>query len=308
MKLHQFRDLLAVAETGSLRAAARHLGLAQPVITRSIQELERELGIPLFERHAKGVALTESGKTFVRRVEAFQADLQRAREEIAQSNGHLVGEITVAFSAMVCLTLLPRIVKHFYKKYPKVVLKISESMFQEVESSLENGLIDFWVGPLDTSIRYPRLSIECLFDTSRRVVGRKNHPLQFAHSLSDLAEASWVRPAISKRNTESDFDKVFEKAELPPPQIMFQSGSPLITMLTVANTDFLTMLPQHILALPTVSELVRPFNNIDPFFSPSICCAKRYGLPLTPAAEYLCDLIRKLVLNHILEDTAGAWP
>jgi DNA-binding transcriptional LysR family regulator len=53
MKLTQMRDVVAIAERGSLRAAARHLRLAQPALTRSVQELERELGVPLFERRAR---------------------------------------------------------------------------------------------------------------------------------------------------------------------------------------------------------------------------------------------------------------
>ena len=53
MNLNQLRDVLAVAARGSLRAAARQLGVAQPALTRSIHELERELGVPLFERIPK---------------------------------------------------------------------------------------------------------------------------------------------------------------------------------------------------------------------------------------------------------------
>ena len=67
MKLHQIRDLLAVADKGSLRAAARHLGLAQPSISRSIRELERELGVPLLERRARGTVLTPTGQRFAGR-------------------------------------------------------------------------------------------------------------------------------------------------------------------------------------------------------------------------------------------------
>src|SRR6188508_1885518 len=87
MKLHQIRDLLAVAEKGSLRAAARQLGLAQPSISRSIRELERELGAPLLERQARGTVLTPTGKLFASRAGAAASELRRAREEIAQLHG-----------------------------------------------------------------------------------------------------------------------------------------------------------------------------------------------------------------------------
>ena len=67
MKLNSLRDFLAVAERGSLRAAARQLGVAQPAITRNIQELEKELGVVLFERQARGVTLSPMGEVFLRR-------------------------------------------------------------------------------------------------------------------------------------------------------------------------------------------------------------------------------------------------
>ena len=70
MKLTHLRDVLAVAEQGSIRAAGRLLGTTQPAITRSIRELEHELGVSLFERHAKGIRLTDMGQVFVRRAAA----------------------------------------------------------------------------------------------------------------------------------------------------------------------------------------------------------------------------------------------
>ena len=71
MKLHDFRSVVAVAEHGSLRAAARHLGEAQPTLTRGLSQLELELGAPLFERRSRGMTPTPLGKTFVRRATAI---------------------------------------------------------------------------------------------------------------------------------------------------------------------------------------------------------------------------------------------
>ena len=67
MTLNQIRNVVAIAERGSLRSAARALGVTQPAVTRSIRELEHELGVTLFERKATGMALTSLGDAFVRR-------------------------------------------------------------------------------------------------------------------------------------------------------------------------------------------------------------------------------------------------
>ncbi len=298
MKLTHFRNLLAVVETGSLRAAGRHLGLAQPVITRSIQELERELGVPLFERNAKGVKLTETGQMFVRRVESFQSELQRARDEIAQQKGVFTGEVSIALSPLICLSLMPPAISQFTKKYPEVVVKISESLFQPVENDVADGLIDFWIGPFDRGSESPRFTAEHLLDNDRKIVGRKNHPLSSAMSLKELADARWVRTSRSVHSSESDFDAVLERAGLPRPRNVIHSGSMLITILTVANTDLLTMLPQHLFRFPRFLDLIQTFDNIEPIPMAPICIVWRQGLCMTPIAERLCDLMRKAARNY----------
>eukprot|EP01031_Cornospumella_fuschlensis_P006796 gene6796-8452_t len=68
-KSRHLRDFIAIAHSRSLRAAATSLGLTQPAISRSLQELEEELGVPLFERHARGVLLTPAGEKFLVRAQ-----------------------------------------------------------------------------------------------------------------------------------------------------------------------------------------------------------------------------------------------
>src|ERR1700722_17466765 len=84
MKLAQLRYVAAIADQGSLRAAARHLGVAQPAFSRSIAELERELGAALFERRARGMIATPLGQDFVRRAHAILNDVRRAKATVAR--------------------------------------------------------------------------------------------------------------------------------------------------------------------------------------------------------------------------------
>src|SRR5271169_5360032 len=102
MKLNQLRDLAAVAERGSLRAAARELGIAQPALTRSIRELEHELGIILFERRARfrGVVLTSMGEVFLHRALAAVNELRRGQEELEQMKGAATGNVAIGMSTV----------------------------------------------------------------------------------------------------------------------------------------------------------------------------------------------------------------
>ncbi|WP_327751874.1 LysR substrate-binding domain-containing protein [Sphingobium sp. SJ10-10] len=303
MKLTHFRDLLAVVKTGSLRSASRHLGIAQPVITRSIRELESELGQPLLERHSKGVSLTPVGERFVRRIQGIQAEVQRAKEEVAQWSGNFTGEVAVGLSPACVMTLLPSAISTFNKRYPQVVTKVTQSLFQPIEHKLAEGLLDFWVGPLFKKNISQRFTVEQLMRNDRRIAARQNHPLLAAKSLEDLAEACWVRPPLGDRYVESDLEATFDHLGLPAPKVTVESSSMLITLTTVSNTDLLTVLPDQMFRLMPVARFCAPLENIPPLCSDPICMVTRQGLPLTPLAEKLSDLMRKAAHNQALENS-----
>ena len=292
MKLSQLRHVLAVSEMGSLRAAGRHLGIAQPAITRSIRDLEQELGAVLFERHAKGVRLTEIGKAFLARAHAVQAELARAKDEVEQLKGRLSGKVSMALSTASSMALLPAALAEFRKRYPDAMLKISETFFAPIERELLDGRTDFYVGPFEAGSTANSFIVELLFDNQRRVVARRGHPLARVSTFAELADAQWLRPATAERSTEGDFEDSLAQFGLTSPQIVFQSRSALITLLTVANSDLLTVVPQQWLDLPMTAGLLLALD-LPPFRAAPICIVRRPDMPLTPMAEYLCDMMRR---------------
>ncbi|MDB5579241.1 MAG: hypothetical protein JWR80_4417 [Bradyrhizobium sp.] len=297
MKLTHLRDVLAVAEEGSIRGAGRLLGSTQPAVTRSIREIEHELGVSLFERHAKGVRLTEMGQVFVRRASAIQQEVRRAREEIEQMNGGTTGEVSIALSTATTMSLLPRALNEFRRRYPNAVLKVHESFFQPVKQDLLSGRIDLYVGPLDQAKSTPQFSVETLFDNYRQIVARKGHPLAAAKTLPELIGAAWVRPTLSSSIVEGDFEEMFVTAGLPRPNIVVNARSALTTMLTVAYSDLLTVVPRQWADLPLLQGAIEPLA-MPPLAAAPIAIVRRLDLPLTPIAEYLCDMIRRAGVHY----------
>ena len=112
MKLHHLRDVVAIAEHKSLRAAARHLGTVQPTLTRSLSELERELGAPLFERRSRGMLATPLGQAFVGRAVTILNDVRRAKDEFEQLRGNAVGSLAVGLSGSFAGGRLPSLSRH----------------------------------------------------------------------------------------------------------------------------------------------------------------------------------------------------
>jgi DNA-binding transcriptional LysR family regulator len=294
LKLTQLRDVIAAAEFGSLRAAARHLGIAQPAISRSIREIENELGVTLFERRQQGIRVTGAGQAFIRRAQLVQSELRRAQEEINQLKGELAGCVSVAMSSASTFAMMPSAVRSFRSAYPKAVVKFTESFFQEAELRLLSGQVDFFVGPYAERGGHSQFVSEKLYDQVRVVIARKGHPLSRVSSLGGLVDAEWVKQTISDRASEADFELSFEKRGLPVPRIVMQTTSATSTLLAVANSDLLTIVPITILGAPISSELFEVLPLETPLSAPPISLVRRADLPLTPLAEYLSDMVRRV--------------
>jgi LysR family transcriptional regulator of abg operon len=170
VKLNQLRDVAAIAKQGSLRGAARALGLAQPALTRSVRELEHELGAPLFERARRGMTLTPVGAAFVRRANAILTDVRRAQEEVEQISGGVGGSLVAGLSIAAHIALLPKSLQRFRKRYPDVRLRILEGFFPTLESGLKDGSIDFYMGPRPATAIPEGLLVEKLFDNTRLII------------------------------------------------------------------------------------------------------------------------------------------
>ena len=298
MKLHQIRDLLAVADKGSLRAAARHLGLAQPSISRSIRELERELGAPLLERRARGTVLTQTGALFARRASAAASELRKAREEIGQLHGPGQGSVVIACSAVPQLVLLPEALGPFRARYPRVALHLLDGAFPAVEARLKDGSVDLYAGVAPHAPPGPELVQEKLFDNLRVVVARHGHPLSGAASLAELKGAEWVSTSITD-DADAEFGELFRSHRLPSPRVIARTvggGLSLITLLS--NTDLLAIVPRQWLEYSPLRGTLQKIDIREPIAAPPICLIRRAALPLTPAAEYLSDLLRRASARH----------
>ena len=308
MKLHQLRNVTAIARHGSLRAAARALGLAQPALTRSVHELEHELGAALFERKKRGVSLTPVGEAFVRRANAILADVQRAREEAEQISGGVAGSLVAGLSIAAHLTLLPRSLQRFRSRYPGVRLRLIEGFFPTLESGLLDGNIDFYMGPRPEASVPEGLVTEKLFDNMRAIVCRSEHPLAKTAkkkavpiSLADLSDAEWVTTSITHL-ADDELGVLFKKHRLPPPRLVAQTQSALSLIMALLYSDMLAMVPIQFTEFVLAAQALTSIRVKESLPAPAMVLIRRSGLPLTPAAEYFVELLRKPRPDRTLEN------
>ena len=297
MKLSHLRDLIAVAQRGGLRRAARHLGVAQPAITRSIRELEHELGATLFERTTTGMVLTPVGEKFFRRSAAIQRELEKACDEVRQLTGVASGTVSVALSTAPHVSMLPQVIPAFQRRFPDVVLEITEALFPETESAIVSGSFDFYVGPIWEGSQTTELTCEKLFDNQRIVMGRTGSPFAHARSIRDLRDARWVTTSLTA-SPEIELVPLFDSLDLPRPRTTVRAHTSMSMIMVASSTDLLTIVPQQWLGFARDTGRLMYIPIQEELRAPPICIVSKSSLPLTPAAEHLADLFRRAALNR----------
>lgn len=141
MELRHLRYFIAVAETLHFGRAAELLYMAQPPLSQSIRQLETEIGVSLFERTSRRVALTAAGEAFLteaRRILASTDDAVLAARRAAKGEA---GWLAIGFSASATYDVLPDVLRAFRDLYPQVELLLFEQNAAEQAASLRNGKI-----------------------------------------------------------------------------------------------------------------------------------------------------------------------
>lgn len=290
IKINHLRNVLAIVEQGSLRAASRKLGLAQPAFSRSIQELERQLGTPLFERGTRGMTLTPVGIAFVERAKNIMTEIRKAGEEAEQLSGGTGGNVTVAMSIVAHFVIAPKVLQPFARRYPDVQLHIIEGLYTNIEAALREGRTDFYVGPPPEQPLPPGLVMEKLFDSPRKIFCRKDHPLAGAKSIRDLAGAVWMTTSITHR-AQNELAELFRRNNLPMPRLSIRTQSALTFMTALTYSDCIGLLPEQWASSLFMADRLAIIEIDDLPIGPPMSVIKRSGLPLTPAAEHLFDLV-----------------
>lgn len=125
--MKHLRSLTAVAEvarSGSIRRAAERLNITPSALTRQIQDIEYELGTPIFERLAQGMRLNAAGELLVRHIRDQAADLDRVRSQIADLSGVRRGHVALACSQAFVTRMIPEEVETYRTQFPQVAFSV----------------------------------------------------------------------------------------------------------------------------------------------------------------------------------------
>jgi DNA-binding transcriptional LysR family regulator len=177
MELRHLRYFLAVAEERQFTRAAARLHMQQPPLSQQIQELEQELGFPLFLRQPRGVELTAPGEAFAEHARAALRMLEQGVTHARRVAQGQVGRVRIALTSSAAFhPLAPAAIRNFREAYPDITVELSEINAAEIIEMMSTGQVD--VAILRKPIETPAdLRFELLAQERMLLVLPLGHPL-----------------------------------------------------------------------------------------------------------------------------------
>lgn len=288
MRLHQIRVFLAVVESGSLRAAARSLGVSQPAVSKSLRQLEEELRVHLFERRPHGVVATTAGRAFVARARVVQSELRKAEEEFARFSGDGEGTVAVGAGFTEMALVIPDAVAEFRRQLPRARVRVIEGRRTTLIPLVRDETLDFSVGLGPDSKADTGLDFRPLFRSDYVVAARKGHPLRNERSLAALVDAEWLAWA----GLGGIFERAFAVAGIPaprPPEIECESFNGVVSVLL--KTDMLALIGHRTFSLPFARDSLQKIHVAEELPSMSHGMFTRADARPTRAASAMAKIV-----------------
>jgi LysR family transcriptional regulator, regulator of abg operon len=286
MKLIALKALVAAVEEGSLRSASRRLGLSQPALTKTMRELELELGSHLLMRSSKGVVPTAQGKVLFEQSLQTLRGLDSAVDQIHQLGGRMVGELSVGAVPLAVMLLIPETLRTFGAAFPDIRLRVSEELYIAQLQRLRKGEVDVAVGGIPQGLSSGEFVTEPLVQTRMVVVVRRGSPREQARSLRELASAKWVYTGAT--SDEGYAKLLYESHGLAPPAVGAVVNSTLALLSLVGSGDFVGLLPQQIAQHPVCARYLSRVPVLEE------------GLPLTVGAIVRSDSAVSPAVRHFI--------
>ncbi len=172
------RSFLEVADTGAITRAAERLFVTQPALSRRLQQLESELGVALFARSTRGVALTAEGQLVEREGRDLVARYERLRESVHAIANLEAGTVRIGGGATAVSFLLPEAIATFQASHPGVLFQVREAGSRDTEEDVAAGRLDLGIVTLPLAREFGAdLDVSPFTTDSITLVASREHPL-----------------------------------------------------------------------------------------------------------------------------------
>jgi DNA-binding transcriptional LysR family regulator len=296
IKLRDLHVLLAVAECGGMAKAAERLAITHPVVSKTVSDLERTLGVRLFDRGAKGVELTAYGQALLDSGAAVFDELRQGLRRIEHLADPGAGELRIGCPDIMNAGVMPPLVERFLRRFPKVRLHVAYAETGAGQFQLlRERRVDLVVGRLPEDSGEEDLAVERLFDEPFLAFAALRSPWARRRrvELADLVDEAWTLPPYDSV-PGALIAGIFRAGGLEPPRTSVATLSANLSAALVGTGNFVGLLPRSVLhfSAERLSLKALPVELPDTRISVSIITVRRRTL--SPLAELFIKCAREV--------------
>lgn len=243
LKLQHLKMLVALGEQGNLTQVAKMMNITQPALSKWLTQFEEEVGLPLFERHSKGLRPSEGGKLLLQHAQRLINDMSRSQYEIERfKQGGLVGSLMIGCSP-VATDCVAQAILSLLKEMPTLHLNIEEKVMTPLLHDLLSGVVDVVVGRVGGRALELPLNYRVLYTEPVCFVARPDHPLASMPRLSwaDLAAWRWILWPTGTPIRQS-IDNALVDNGVMLPENTIESASMNVTSNLLQSSDMISIL------------------------------------------------------------------
>jgi len=191
-EMRALRYFVCVAEEQSFSKAAGRLRIAQPALSRQIAGLERDLGIPLFDRLPRGVELTEAGEILLQHAYSVFSQLSQAFRDTTNHSQHPKGIVVLGTPPTPGEFILPELVTRTRERFPEIELRLVEGFSRELEKALISG--DIAIAVMHDPPRRSDIYSEVLISEQLNLIGSPDALTRESYTFAEAAAMPLVMP------------------------------------------------------------------------------------------------------------------
>lgn len=240
LRLRNLQMLLSLAETGNMSQSATMLNTTQPGLSKWLKDLEDDIGLPLFERQARGLRPTPYGESLIEHARRIEAQLDTARDDLQSMRDGGSGLVVVGTSGASAADTVPMAVLGLLQRMPRAHVRLVETTMDQLLGQLARSELDIVVGRSATDVQDVQIRGESLYMEPIHFVARPRHPLVLReqvewHELKDCRWVIWPR-GTPIRNT---LEAALATAGHAMPADAVESNSTVLNLTLLNNSDMI---------------------------------------------------------------------
>lgn len=297
LKIRHVVAFLAVAEHGSVSAAARRLRVSQPALSKTVADTERALGQRLFDRAGRRMVLTVAGTVFRRHaldaLHSLESGVQAVRGEGRAER------ISVGVLPTVAGSLFPSVARAFAQARPDAVISVTTGPHGYLLERLRSGAIELMVGRMPAPEEMSGLRFEFLYEDAIELVGRAGHP-QLGRPAAQALRASPVILPTREAIIRKTVDAFLAAQGLGGLRATLETVSPNLALPLLLDTDLLWFISNGVVARELEAGRLRRFDLGAGYMSGAVGITLRSAEDAGPETAYLTGLLHAVAAGRRL--------